>query len=265
MAKRPWIIVVLAALHGLAPIGNLIFNALWAGVSPSFYIRIAVQPENLARLWPSIVLPFIAGVAIYQCKKESFFVFLTCMLGLFIYSVHGYFERGGALILIQLILAFGLNIGLVTYFLIPAVREIYMNKKLRWWESEDRFSWDQSCHFNENATQVTGAIANISKSGLFVSSSIIPADNSKVTLRFDFCGREVQIQGVVVHHGPKQGFGLRFTENNKDRALISQIVNSLQKEGRLVRARTTSAEGSFSQWLKELARSGKGLLPRTKR
>jgi hypothetical protein len=266
MAKRPWIIVILAVVHALSPVGNLIFNALWVGFSPSDYVYNAFQRQNLVHLWPSMLLPLIAGVAIYLCKKSSFFIFLLCMVGLFIYSLQGYNEHVHNHVLIQLIFSFSMNIAIVSYFLLPAVRQIYMDKSLRWWETEDRFQWDQECHFEDHLQKCTGIIANISKSGLFINADILPMDNTTLKIEFLFMGNTHSLTGTAVLHGPqRKGFGVRFIHGPESKTLVPQIIASLKTEGRLMIARRLDPEGSLWNWIKSLGKSRKGLIPRAKK
>ena len=266
MAKRPWIIVILAIAHVLSPVGNLIFNALWVDQSPSDYVYNSFQTQNLIHLWPSIVLPLIAGIAIYLCKKSSFFIFLLCMVGLFVYSLQGYNEHVHEHVLIQLIFSYSLNIAIVSYFLLPAVRQIYMDKSLRWWETEDRFQWDHACRFEDHKLSGNGVISNISKSGLFINSEVVPMDNTTVKIEFLFNEMQHRLNGTAVLHGPqRKGFGVRFLHAGDSKALVTQIISSLKTEGRLVIARRLDPEGSLWDWIKNLLKSRKGLIPRVKK
>jgi hypothetical protein len=266
MLQRPWFIVVLAALHILAPIGNLFFNAVWLGKDPMKYFFTALQGPNLVMIWPSLVLPIIAGVAIYRCKKSSFYIFFLCMLGLFIYSLQNYQDRMDTAALVQIILAFTLNIGIVTYFMVPAVREIYFNERLRWWEREDRYLLDLPCQITAVDKTSSGIISNISSSGLFLVSKFQPVADSTLRVEFKFHGEPQILTGLVVFHGKSSGgFGLRFERTPEDKKIIKTIIARLKSEGHLLKSQSLVDEGSFLNWLRDLATSGKGLWPKIKK
>ena len=167
MKHRPYILILLSAFHCLAPIGNWYLNAMWAQMSFFEYVSVFFQPQNISRQWPHLVLPIIAGIAIYACKKWSFFVYLLCMLGLLLASYFGYSERAGTITMLPIILAYSLNLIIVTYFLVPAVRKVYFDPRLRWWETLPRYSCNILANVNDQGKEFTGQISNFSEAAFF--------------------------------------------------------------------------------------------------
>ncbi len=263
MRRKPWSLIILTLGHLFAPIGNQFFNALWSPMPMSFYLRIAFQPANIQKNWAEWVFPVIAAAAIYICKRWSFFIYVTAMGSLFISSYLGFHDRTGQGIGFELFLAYTFNILLVWYFLIPAVREIYFNPRLRWWEADDRYRADLPVTFKSQNEIQAGEIGNISIGGLFLKSKYLPNDAEQIPLDFEFKGTKYHFTGEVIRHGNQDaiGFGLRFQHNPGSIRLAKHLVKILDSEGRLLASRLPGKEDGFAFWLKRLLTTGKGLTP----
>lgn len=267
MRHRPWALVILAILHFIAPIGNIVFNALLMGRNILSYLVFALSPEYLAQNWIIIVAPVVAGYAIYACKKWSFFVYLAAITVLFVFSYVGYSSKSEIIGIGPVILVYLINVGVVSYFLIPAVRTIYFDRRLRWWEAEPRYKCDLRCNWSsvENDKTFPGRIGNISINGVFVKSEEIPRDHQKIKVQFPVQqGSEVAISGETIVHERMDmiGFGVQFEHTKETKVAMKSVVTDLEKQGMRISRLDGRPEDTFSFWVRTLVTTGRGLVPR---
>jgi hypothetical protein len=262
MKRRPWPLIILALFHCLSPFGNKISNALWSSLPVWTYLRVSYQWPNIEKNWPEFVFPVIAGIAIYLCRRWSFYIYLTAMLSLFVSSYIGYQGRGYSVIL-ELIAVYSINLLLVGYFLIPSVRRVYFNPRLRWWETARRYRAEMDAVIVCQSERFTGFVNNISKSGLFMKSAIVPPDKETVKIEFSFKNTKYHFSGTVIRHSDQQlvGFGIQFDHTLVSAKAAKALVQSLEDDGRLIESRLPSKDEGFWNWLKTLARTGQGLTP----
>lgn len=264
MRRRPWVLVILAFLHLLAPLGNIVLNALFVKRNVLDYLIHAFQFEYLQRNWLIFIGPFVAGIAIYACKKWSFFVYLVSITALFIFSYSGYLSKADSISLLPVILVYIVNIVVVSYFLIPAVREIYFNPRLRWWESQPRYRCDIPCGWSQDSRSASGTVGNFSINGLFLKSEAFPDDESEASVKMSLGnGEEVLFKGNVILHGRQDaiGFGFKFIHTKESQSHAKRIVSELDKQGLKITYRAAGNEDSFIYWLKQLLTTGSGIVP----
>ena len=263
MNKKPRILVILALLHFLAPVGNMALNALVARQGILNYFLNWGDWSYLSLNWPLMVSPLVAGWAIYTCKKWSFYVYLGSISLLFYYSYQGYLSKSGIVGIGPLLFIYATNILVVGYFLIPAVREVYFDPRLRWWESQPRYNCDFACEFFEEDKKYQGIVTNISNSGLFLKSEETPKDQSMIRVEFSFEQPEKQVfVGKVVYHDKQNRFGLgiQFQHDRASLARIRKLTKLLDRLGQKMESRM-GVEETFFMWLHGIFTSGKGLLP----
>jgi hypothetical protein len=267
MRRRPWSLVILAFLHLIAPVGNIALNAALAGRPLIDYFSYAFSWVYIEKNWPMILAPMIAGVAIYACKKWSFYVYLLAITALFVFSYIGFLSKEGAIGFFPLLLVYLVNIAVVVFFLIPAVRNIYFDRRMRWWEIKPRYHCDFKAEwqFEDDTVTHPGEIGNISLNGLFLKSEIYPRDEDVVTIQIPFDGREpVQLKGRVVFHRntEKLGFGVQFEHNQQSKQEATAMVQALEDKGQRVNSLEIRPEDSLTFWLRTLLTTGKGLIPK---
>lgn len=263
MKQRPWIIVILAIAHILAPLGNFVLNAILAETEIFHYISIFFQPHNLQSQWIHLVGPVVAGFAIYMCKKWSFFVYILAMTALLVASIFGYVQRAEQISWIGVAFVYVLNIGLVGYFLVPAVRQVYFDPRLRWWEALPRYSADFKAFVLEGEKKAEAFVGNFSQSGMFVKSDFVPQDHAEVSIEIQHEKAVYLLKGAVIHHQGQTlvGFGLKFSQ---DKAVIKNakdLVSILHAQGRLIKTRLPGPEDSLTAFLRDLFTRGRGLVP----
>lgn len=270
MRRRPWSLVILAFFHILAPIGNIIFNAIITNHKVLDYLALATTNAYLSKNWPVIVFPLIAGVSIYACKRWSFYVYLVSITILFAFSYGGFLSKSESISLFHLILVYLINVAVVVYFLIPAVRSIYFDRRMRWWEIKPRYTCDfpAEWQFDDNDVVMPGEIGNISINGLFIKSEILPKDDHMVTIRIpqkDGIGGSFYGQVILHNTAKKIGFGVKFHHDKESKQLAEQITGFLDSNGMRITTLDIRPEDSFTYWARTLITTGKGLLPNTRK
>ncbi len=269
MRRRPWSLVILAVVHLLAPFGNIAINAMLANRSLSDYFAMAMTPAYLEKNWIMFVSLWVAALSIYACKRWSFYVYLLSITVLFIFSYFGFLSKDGAIGFLPLFLVYLVNISVVVYFLVPAVRNIYFDRRMRWWEIKPRYQCDYKVkwRFQDNPVEHEGDVGNISENGMFLRSEIYPKDEQVVEIDLDFeNGEPVPLEGRVVFHrtADKIGFGVEFNHTRESRKKVQQIVQSLDSQGRQINTLEIRPEDSLSYWVRTLITTGKGLFPNSK-
>ncbi|MFN7455280.1 MAG: PilZ domain-containing protein [Pseudobdellovibrionaceae bacterium] len=255
MRQRPWPLVILAVVHVLSPLGNLFLNSLFSPMGFGKYVSVFFQPHNLANQWPHLLLPVIAGIAIYRCRPWSFFIYIFAMLALLVISYFGYQQRAAEVGLWTLGIVFIVNVGVVGYFLVPTVRKIYFDPRLRWWEADLRYEASQAVKFKGPLGQEKqGTLGNISISGLFIKSLEIPEDHSLLQVQFTESDQVYTFQGQVILHQRVNalGFGVHFLSNASNKRQAQDLVRKLDQQGKLLKDRLPHDEDRFIVWVKSL-------------
>lgn len=253
----------MAIAHILAPVGNFVLNAILAEAEILRYISVFFQPHNLQSQWIHLVGPIVAGIAIYMCKKWSFFIYIVAMTALLVASIFGYVQRAEQISLIGVALVYILNIGLVGYFLVPAVRQVYFDPRLRWWEALPRYSADFKAYILQGDRKVDAFVGNFSQSGMFVKSEFIPQDHAEVSIEILHEKAVYVLKGSVIHHQGQTllGFGVKFSLDKAVTKNAKDLVSLLHAQGRLITTRLPGPEDSLTAFLRDLFTRGKGIFP----
>lgn len=266
MKKRPWPIVILALLHILAAPGNIILNAFISDVSISQKLQEYLAPEyrNMAIFY--ILAPIVAGVCIYICKKWSFWVYVLTLFLISLSSYYGYTTKSGSVSISLLVAVLIVDIFIVSYFFLPAVRAVYFDPRLRWWESSPRYKVSSPATWNTSDINYSAEISNFSLGGLFLKSETYPKDDEKVHILFEYDGVDYDFIGNAIIHSQQNsmGFGVKFNQNSHTAKVASELVKKLDSKGLLIRDRLADSNDSLKNWSKQVLTTGKGLIPDVK-
>lgn len=266
MKKRPWPIIILAILHVLAAPGNLIFNAYIAGIPISQKWHEYMMPQYRLLALFYMLAPVIAGLSIYICKRWSFWVYLVTLLSLCASSYYGYKTHAGAVPLTLLFGVLFLDLVIVLYFFLPAVRAVYFDPRLRWWETHPRYRTDFTAHWQQEDIGSQGEVLNFSVGGLFFKSAAAPADNAPIRVSFEYGGKNYEFVGTAILHSLQNnmGFGMKFQHTPESTRAAAELVKKLGAAGLLIKNRLPGPEDGFWSWLKTLVTTGKGIVPEIK-
>lgn len=261
MITKPWPIILLAFLYILAPIPNWIVSA---NLSHKGLIEFA---RTFDHWWNAVIFFALfptAGIAIFMVKRWSYPVFGAVMLWSFYMNLVAYLKYPTYVPIWILIAVYVVNIALVGYFLIPAVREVYRNPRLRWWESKPRYEVSIPATINQMGQKEEGKIHNISVGGVFLQLSRNYELDSLVDLQFIFRDIDCSLKGKILYQNPKitHSYGIQFEDLTiNDRRNLKTLADILEKEGVARRPERFNWKTSFTEWAKTLFRSGKGLVP----
>lgn len=262
MKRRPWAIIVLALLHILAPIGNIILNSYRSGRSYSqtwdywFYNL----PKPLFITY--VILPPVAGIFIYICKRWSYWCYVACLGLIFLGNVYGFWTSMNLLNFLTLLVVLVIDVLAVAYFVVPSVRKVYFDPRMRWWETAPRYVFNVQGGMDEEKS----FIKNISEGGAFVETSGTFSEGQSVNLKWSYAGSEFSISGKVVYRKPLPsgiGCGVRFDHTPKTEKLMSALIQKVHKEGKMIRGRLPGPEDSFVVWLKKIILTREGLFPKS--
>lgn len=261
MKRRPWPLIILALLHVFAPVGNLFMNSFRHNIPMAQLWNLwwAYLPKMVVSTY--VFVPIVAGVLIYICKRWSFYAYLACLALIFAVSLYGFSTDVNLLNFIYLVAVLVVDFFLVAYFMVPAVRQVYMDPRLRWWESAHRYRADLEA---EVAGQGIGQIVNISEGGLFYKTAVQLQDDAAVEIKFTYNNSNYLVSGIVVHHRMMgdHGYGIQFQHTHESLKLIKKLIRELDEDGRMLTDRLPGEEDSFMAWLRGVFTSGKGLVPK---
>ena len=186
MKRKPWPLIVLALLHLFAPFGNIIANSIFANVSISVYIRALFHPDELVRTLIFLCIPIFGGILIYICKKWSYYLYLVLMIFPFFYSYLSWQSQPSTELGVYLIAFYVINLLVVGYFILPQVRQVYFDPRLRWWETKPRFKAEFETAFTWVDQKGTGEIKNLSEGGLFIETDLKMNTLGRIDIDFKY-------------------------------------------------------------------------------
>lgn len=262
MKQRPWPIILLAWFHFLAPIGNFFFSSYIHNVDIGLYFKAHFEAANIGQTVLFFGLPILAAISIYLCKKWSFWAYFGIMFCMITFSFMNW-RTNPSLPILWLVFLVITNVVLVGYFLIPAVRAVYFDPRLRWWETKPRYNVDYVADVKIGNQTVQGKIMNLSEGGVFVQTKESPEDGSKVSVQFQDADKKYDLSGTAIHHAKikEMGIGIQFDHTPETSAQMKNLTKKLASEGKLVIQRRPGPEDSFSYWFKGAITSGEGLVP----
>lgn len=261
MKRKPWPIILLALLHVLAPFGNIILNSYRSGRSfeQTWNLWVYALPKPLFLAY--VVLPPLAGVFIYICKRWSYWCYVACLALIFLGNAYGFWTSMNLLNFLTLLVVLVIDILAVAYFVVPSVRKVYFDPRMRWWETAPRYVFNVQGSMNGTG----GYIKNISEGGAFVETTTTYSEGQSVDLLWSYEGTSYSMPGKVVYQksqGTGFGCGVRFDHTTQTEKIMNGLVQKLHKEGKMIRDRLPGPEDTFFAWLRKLLTTREGLFPK---
>lgn len=267
MFKKPWPILILAGIHILEPAFKLVFYAWYWHISIAHHYSILTTNLDYKSFLFFFSFP-ICGIAIFAIKKWSLPVFLFMEFINLIGHIYSRYQHPGFFSL-PLILGFSLmNILVVTYFLVPAVRLVYTHPKLRWWEAKPRYRINWSARITLSDRSFVGCIMSISENGVFLQEALMKVSQEEtLSLCFNHMGYSFKLKGTVVHYFENAGlyhYGVKFSPLSRaDQKKLKNSLKMLEHLG-VDRYPKRGIHQSFMEWGRVLVTSGEGLFPATR-
>jgi hypothetical protein len=270
MRRRPWPIVILAIMQILSPALSIVLSAWKLHMAPQQLLWQLLKHGSTLQLFDLFGTGVIAAFAIFSVKRWSYPVFLA----IFSWDVVNNFIVGTqysqVYSTLTVVLVNAVNIVLVSYFLLPAVRAAYFNPRLRWWESKPRFRIDIPGALKFETESEPGSrfqsvhVTDISEGGVFILAESKLMLGQKVSLTFALHHVKVAPIGKVVHQGRggALGYGIQFTEMEVvEHRALKRAIQGLRMLGYEERTPAEPWLQDLRKWLSNLLRTGKGLVP----
>lgn len=265
MKYKPWPLLILAFFHFIEPLLKILFYSVYFQVNPIDVVMIEYKTASALHVFEYFFLFPIAGIALYSVKKWSFPVFLIVEVWVLAFNLPYLNElyQTNQTWLLGFFTLFGvLNITVVSYLLLPAVRIAYLDPRIRWWEAKARYAVEIPAKMNDSGM---GMVKNISKTGVFIATHKELIIDSEVQLEFSLIpprSTHLITKGVVQHKfymGNVEGYGIQFSEQSlSNKNTINSMINYLEKndyDRRPPRRRLSD----LAYWFKTLIQTGKGL------
>lgn len=270
MIRKPWPIIIVSFIFFVIPIFNILLTYFLRTADYAFsdYIySLLTIPKNYIHLFNMVIPSLVAGVAVYSIKKWSYPVFLISMLWLTFYIFQN-LDPGITFkeIFFTIVIPMAINILYVTYLLLPNVRAVYFNPRLRWWETKPRYIFATNMKItspDQPEKIITGVMANISEGGLFAQIHTPLEPNSVINLEMEILDVPMQLQAKVVYRKPDGvSHGLQFSDMSKDqKKIIKTIMARFEKDKYEITRQIPFWKGDLANWFVILMKTGKGLIP----
>lgn len=263
MKRKPWPIIILALLHWLTPIWNVLVNSFYYRIPLDRFLNALLFPQNRLHLLVLIFLPLAAGTLIFTCRRWSYFAYFLLMSGAFAYSLittKAFFLQN----ILFISALYIVNILGVGYFLIPNIRKIYFNPRLRWWQSKPRFATDFLARLSDGEKSLgDGHIKNISTGGFFIITDVPLETEQNVRVSFKMNDQECSVQASTVFKksSPPAGYGFKVEALEARRSGLRKIVSALRSSGSLVEDRAPGPDDHFLAWAKKAVRYPRAWVP----
>jgi hypothetical protein len=253
----------LAFFQCLAPLTNLVLSSWLLKMTVPVFVAAVFKQASWLEIADFFLLPPLAGAAIFAFRPWSYAVFVGITSWNILYNLNVWWQFPQLVSLPILLSAHAVNIGLVTYFLLPAVRAAYFNPKLRWWESKPRFFVDIPATFDDGEGDRRCVITDLSEGGAFITTSRKLEADENIHLTFSFVNLEVKVEARVVHRRWQgtRGYGLQFVPDERSEQTLHRLTAALQMMGAPQRSPKDPFWAGFKSWLVSLFRTGKGWVP----
>lgn len=261
MKRKPWSLVVLALMHILAPLGNLLFNSFRTGrsLSEQWHFWFDLLPKPLLAVYVGI--PVLAAIFIFLCRRWSYWAYLGCISVVFISNFYSFSTSMDLKTFLTMIVVLSVDVLVVAYFVVPSVQQIYFDPRLRWWEAAPRYNFNHP----GLANGVSAFFKHLSQGGLFMTEGPTLHENDPVEIFWNYQGKDIKVRGLVAYANPHSkmvGYGVRFQHTPETQKQVQTVIEDLQKKKLIVVQRLPGPEDSFGVWIKKLLINGEGLFPK---
>ncbi len=222
MKKRPLLFVILGVLHLLMPVFNLLVFKVTTGMEWTLILDnvLSIQGfKNILDFW--FIFP-IAGLALLSVKAWAYPIFV----GVQAYSLynHIFYEKFtwpyvSERPFVAPVFLMCVNLAIIIYFILPAVRRPFFDRRMRWWEARPRYGSEIPCFVSllipslEHAGVLKSKILNISESGAFMEMRPGMHEATDIRANFEFHGEKFSLTARVVNRhivNGVEGMGVQF-------------------------------------------------------
>ena len=264
MKSRPWPIIILALLQLLTPISNFGLTYFLFGQGPVEFIAASLKTSPLFFLGDSFGVYLMMAYAIYACRVWSYPVFLGGIGFNLVRTLQAHALYPNQTPLAIILPIFLLNVILVSYFLIPDVRRLFFEARLRWWESKTRYQVELPCtvYYKTKAHRFT--IRDISEGGVGLEGDLTLKKWDELYVTLKIYNREFFGRAWVAHErktASKAMIGVNFEGlDYKNKIALKNIVNGFKAFGLEQTLSPPRKIESLTHWSRQVLK-GKELVP----
>ncbi len=263
MKSRPWPILLFGFLHVLNPFYSFFVLAWFSKDDPLIMFARFQTIGQILEFW--CLFP-IAGLAMIAMRSWSYPVIFAVWGYNFYTTFQAWSQNPESVPGWALVLNYVLSVGVITYFLVPNVKAVYYNPRLRWWDQKPRFFFEIPCEVEIGESRFQGVILDLSEGGVFLACERALELNDLITLHFEVAGKDLALSSEVVHKTQDQraGYGMRFAKvSGEQLSALRGFLEKLRSEG--ISHRDEAAEShTFWKWMKHLFSTGRGIIPEIK-
>lgn len=183
----------------------------------------------------------IAGILLLKLRKWTYFTFMGLLVYI-VYNILSYekytwpYNSDSPFLYHYAVVSLSMMVFMT--FLLPAVREPFFDRRIRWWEPKVRYQVGINCALKNTSLIFPSEILNISMSGAFLKDSTYFKVGDKLDLEFLFLGSQVSLPVEVVHkhsiHG-KKGCGVKFCfKSFRQNVLLAKIIKIIKQSNTTV-------------------------------
>lgn len=221
MQRRPWPLVFLAIFQLLGPIGSIFISALMNKVG---IIEMTTAIWNYSRpidLLEFYALPVMLGGFIFLAKRWGYYIVLALACFSIYLNIREWRVASDVISLPVLMGVIAANIALIVYLLLPNVRAVFMNSRLRWWETPPRYLVSIKALVSKNDGHAKPArIADLSVGGAGIETeSELFQSGDTVLVTYEHDGRTVLMRATAVYSrydGTGYRYGIEWQRGSED-------------------------------------------------
>jgi Tfp pilus assembly protein PilZ len=232
--KRPIQLIIIALVQVLDPVVNIVLNSFYFHKGPMEVIRLAWENAPWTARFSFFLLGPTMALAIFSIKRWSMALAIGCT-GFIVYeNVSQWLSfpkqiSGGIIIAIC-----ALQLVLLAYLWLPQVRVAYLDRRLRWWESQPRYIVRLECSINFRNQIFPAETVNLSEGGVFLVSARPLKSGDLVTLIPHWLDDSVMIPAKVVYEMTQdgsRGYGLQMMHTTHTLRSLRKSVEEIAKQG----------------------------------
>jgi hypothetical protein len=263
VTKRPIQILILALIQLFNPVVNTIINSMYYHLSFWHIVKAGWMMQSWDSRFTFFFLGPITAIAIYSVKKWSLPLAIACVGYVMYQNIDSYLMYKSSSLLALVVTLNLFQTALIVYLLLPRVRTIYTDAKVRWWESLPRYIVNLACTIGSSEMSFPAETTNLSQGGAFLITRGALKTKDVITFTPDWLPSATPIQARVVYGsstGKNQGFGVEFLHTPETKHEIKTYVAHLRKTKTPTRIEPRHILTELKSLLKDLTR-GEGWLP----
>jgi hypothetical protein len=241
MKNKPLIFTIISFLCIIEPLIKILYFKATTHFDFMVIMTNLVTRDSFRDVFDFWLVYPIAGLLMIRLRRWTYFAFMT-LLAYIVYSIMTYekytwpYNSDSPFMYHYVVVIMSVMVFMA--FLLPALREPFFDRRLRWWEPKVRYEVGINCSLKNESLIFPSEIINISVTGAFLKDSAYFKVGDKLDLEFNFLGKYILLPVTVVHkhsiHG-RHGFGVEFNfKSFKQNVMISRIVNVLKQSSKVV-------------------------------